>query len=117
MASFDRSRPIIEPQFRYTSQPRAGVAQLVESNLAKVEVASSRLVSRSKFLMRGKPARFPFLIEMMAGWQSGHAADCKSVYAGSIPTPASTAVAIRLSKRDQEATWSTTTSSMKRGTT
>jgi len=25
-----------------------------------------------------------------AGWQSGHAADCKSVYAGSIPTPAST---------------------------
>ena len=27
---------------------RAGVAQLVERNLAKVEVASSRLVSRSK---------------------------------------------------------------------
>ena len=27
----------------------AGVAQLVERNLAKVEVASSRLVSRSKF--------------------------------------------------------------------
>ena len=27
----------------------------------------------------------------MAGWQSGHAADCKSVYAGSIPTPASSA--------------------------
>jgi hypothetical protein len=25
----------------------------------------------------------------VAGWQSGHAADCKSVYAGSIPTPAS----------------------------
>lgn len=25
----------------------------------------------------------------MAGWQSGHAADCNSVYAGSIPTPAS----------------------------
>ncbi len=28
---------------------QAGVAQLVERNLAKVEVASSRLVSRSKF--------------------------------------------------------------------
>ena len=28
----------------------AGIAQLVERNLAKVEVASSRLVSRSKFL-------------------------------------------------------------------
>ena len=26
----------------------------------------------------------------MAGWQSGHAAACKAVYAGSIPTPAST---------------------------
>ncbi len=25
-----------------------------------------------------------------AGWQSGYAADCNSVYAGSIPTPAST---------------------------
>ena len=25
----------------------------------------------------------------MAGWQSGHAADCNSVNAGSIPTPAS----------------------------
>lgn len=25
----------------------------------------------------------------MAGWQSGYAADCKSVDAGSIPTPAS----------------------------
>jgi hypothetical protein len=24
-----------------------------------------------------------------AGWQSGHAAACKAVYAGSIPTPAS----------------------------
>ena len=26
----------------------------------------------------------------MAGWQSGYAAACKAVYAGSIPTPAST---------------------------
>ena len=30
----------------------AGVAQLVERNLAKVEVASSRLVSRSNFFPR-----------------------------------------------------------------
>ena len=28
---------------------KAGVAQLVERNLAKVEVASSRLVSRSRY--------------------------------------------------------------------
>ena len=26
----------------------------------------------------------------MAGWQSGYAAACKAVYAGSIPAPAST---------------------------
>ena len=31
------------------SRTNAGVAQLVERNLAKVEVASSRLVSRSSF--------------------------------------------------------------------
>ena len=33
----------------------AGIAQLVERNLAKVEVSSSRLVSRSRF---SKAARF-----------------------------------------------------------
>ncbi len=32
--------------------PYAGVAQLVERNLAKVEVESSRLFSRSKFQVR-----------------------------------------------------------------
>ncbi len=32
----------------------AGVAQLVERNLAKVEVASSRLVSRSRFPKEGE---------------------------------------------------------------
>ena len=41
----------------------AGVAQLVERNLAKVEVASSRLVSRSRF-QKGSPdlPGFPFLL-------------------------------------------------------
>ena len=53
---------------------------MVEHNLAKVGVASSNLVSRSN--------RFKAGIKK-AGWQSGHAADCKSVNAGSIPTPAS----------------------------
>ena len=38
----------------------AGIAQLVERNLAKVEVASSSLVSRSKFHEKGSPG-FPFL--------------------------------------------------------
>ena len=37
-----------EVSFSYTSRLRAGIAQLVERNLAKVEVASSRLVSRSR---------------------------------------------------------------------
>ena len=33
--------------------------------------------------------RFPLHILIVAEWQSGYAADCKSVYAGSIPTSAS----------------------------
>jgi hypothetical protein len=40
-------------------QDHAGVAQLVERNLAKVEVASSSLVSRSN--KKGKPS-FPFCL-------------------------------------------------------
>ena len=40
----------------------AGVAQLVERNLAKVEVASSRLVSRSKQKGKVLVAYFPFFI-------------------------------------------------------
>jgi hypothetical protein len=40
---------------------KAGVAQLVERNLAKVEVASSSLVSRSKF--KGKLSGFPFCLD------------------------------------------------------
>ena len=62
------SQPIISASFK-----NAGIAQLVERNLAKVEVASSNLVSRS----------------MMAEWQSGYAADCKSVDLGSTPGSAS----------------------------
>jgi hypothetical protein len=70
---------------------------LVERNLAKVEVESSRLFSRSKFV--GKTvdrdsSRFPLLVTV-AGWQSGHAAACKAVYAGSIPTPASSFTTLR----------------------
>jgi hypothetical protein len=53
----------------------AGIAQLVEHDLAKVGVASSSLVSRSIFCT--------------ARWQNGYAAACKAVYAGSIPTLAS----------------------------
>ena len=65
---------------------------MVERNLAKVEVASSRLVSRSKS-KKGKRRKFtlPFVIlSLLAEWQSGYAAACKAVYLGSIPGSAST---------------------------
>ena len=68
---------------------------MVEHDLAKVGVASSSLVSRSK-LPDKAPERASELSKcpkeswsLKAGWQSGYAADCNSVYAGSIPTPAS----------------------------
>jgi hypothetical protein len=69
---------------------------VVEHDLAKVGVASSSLVSRSSFsaaLVASAPGLFGLKRQWraipQAGWQSGHAAACKAVYAGSIPTPAS----------------------------
>jgi hypothetical protein len=44
----------------------AGVAQLVERNLAKVEVESSRLFSRSR-IQKGSILRFPFLMQLRRG--------------------------------------------------
>jgi hypothetical protein len=49
----------IEGDFWDNAGLHAGVAQLVERNLAKVEVESSRLFSRSRILRKGKPG-FPF---------------------------------------------------------
>jgi hypothetical protein len=46
----------------------AGVAQLVERNLAKVEVESSRLFSRSRFLEAAREfvaTRFSFTVTML----------------------------------------------------
>ena len=67
----------------------AAVAQLVERNLAKVEVESSRLFCRSR--IPGESLCFPpFSFKSFAArWQSGYAAACKAVYSGSIPLPAS----------------------------
>ena len=83
---------------------------MVEHDLAKVGVASSSLVSRSKLTATGHAqrsippgaalsspeitctglcAQTGEFATVKAGWQSGHAADCNSAYAGSIPTPAS----------------------------
>ena len=67
----------------------AGIAQLVERNLAKVEVASSSLVSRSTSCKPFTPLK-RLVYSFKAEWQSGYAAACKAVYAGSIPTSAST---------------------------
>ena len=63
----------------------AGIAQLVEHDLAKVGVASSSLVSRSRFAGQVNLTAHQF----KARWQSGYAADCKSVYLGSTPGRAS----------------------------
>src|SRR5690625_10527 len=75
----------------------AGIAQLVEHNLAKVGVAGSSPVSRSRLTKR-PGFTGPFLycrprpvynLQPMARWQSGYAAACKAVYLGSIPGLAS----------------------------
>src|SRR5690606_21407508 len=111
-----RRRKCTGPVDRFRENPKmrvsqAGIAQLVERNLAKVEVASSSLVSRSRsmvvanppkglgddstrprrrgFVLRVSPAVFRWRYRSPAWWQSGYAADCKSAYAGSIPTQAS----------------------------
>ena len=72
---------------------RAGIAQLVEHNLAKVGVASSSLVSRSnipKTPVKYLAGVFSYMqCLLVAGWQSGYAAACKAVDGGSIPPSAS----------------------------
>src|SRR3954469_2796455 len=60
---------------------QADVAQLVERNLAKVEVASSSLVVRSEKMVAASAVE----------WPRGEATDCKSVYTGS--NPVSTSIA------------------------
>ena len=66
---------------------------MVEHLVANEDVASSSLVSRSNLKPQDHLGVFFFgqmiFSWLMAGWQSGYAAACKAVYAGSIPTPAS----------------------------
>ena len=61
-------------QFR-PEAPDAGVAHLVERHLAKVEVASSSLVTRSKT----NKERTAFLISYSVPWPSGKARVCKTL--------------------------------------
>ena len=62
---------------------QADVAQLVERNLAKVEVASSSLVVRSETTGR------TLVAASTVEWPRGEATDCKSVYTGSNPVSTS----------------------------
>ncbi|MEY3096254.1 MAG: hypothetical protein RIR74_1346 [Pseudomonadota bacterium] len=69
---------------------------MVERNLAKVEVASSRLVSRSSSKGKRLFQTLPFVFcDALAEWQSGYAAACKAVYLGSIPGSASSPRCLR----------------------
>ncbi len=77
----------------------AGIAQLVERNLAKVEVAGSNPVSRSNPGATSTRVLRRLSQPFKARWQSGHAADCNSVYAGSIPTRASNFLSCPVAKR------------------
>jgi hypothetical protein len=69
---------------RGTLRACADVAQLVERNLAKVEVAGSNPVIRSEDGF-GRP----LLTNVSATWPSGQARVCKTLYPGSIPGVAS----------------------------
>jgi hypothetical protein len=62
---------------------QADVAQLVERNLAKVEVASSNLVVRSEI-----EGIFP-TPALLVEWPRGEATACKAVYTGSNPVSTS----------------------------
>ena len=73
-----------------TSRPwRADVAQLVAHHLAKVRVAGSNPVIRSKGAVASTPA---------VEWPSGEATACKAVHTGSIPV--STSTNARLAQRE-----------------
>jgi hypothetical protein len=76
-----RSRPL-----------RADVAQLVAHHLAKVRVAGSNPVIRSKVQMASIPA---------VEWPSGEATACKAVHTGSIPVSTSRFISpARLAQRE-----------------
>jgi hypothetical protein len=62
---------------------RADVAQLVAHHLAKVRVAGSNPVIRSKGAVASTPA---------VEWPSGEATACKAVHTGSIPVSTSVVV-------------------------
>lgn len=70
---------------------RADVAQLVAHHLAKVRVAGSNPVIRSKVRKASTPA---------VEWPSGEATACKAVHTGSIPVSTSKVRPARLAQRE-----------------
>ncbi len=77
----------------------ANVAQLVERNLAKVEVAGSNPVVRSEraiLLVEKSAGQLSHLVE----WPRGEATACKAVYTGSNPVSTSNTLNLgRLAQR------------------
>ncbi len=71
----------------YISRKFAGIAQLVERNLAKVEVAGSNPVSRSS--LQTRKALFSIGLSLRQGSQVVRQRSAKPLFAGSIPAPAS----------------------------
>jgi hypothetical protein len=70
----------------------ADIAQLVERNLAKVEVAGSSPVVRSKAsCLHLRPFRFlgEGMMSVTVEWPRGEATACKAVYTGSNPVSTS----------------------------
>ena len=72
------------------TESSADVAQLVAHHLAKVRVAGSNPVIRSRGWTR------PFMVE----WPSGEATACKAVHTGSIPVSTSQQLQARLAQRE-----------------
>ncbi len=70
------------PPRTWSGKAPADVAQLVEHHLAKVDVASSSLVVRSKWGIFPTPA-------LLVEWPRGEATACKAVYTGSNPVSTS----------------------------
>ena len=73
------------------SRQSADVAQLVAHHLAKVRVAGSNPVIRSKVHQGIKPT---------VEWPSGEATACKAVHTGSIPVSTSDLQPARLAQRE-----------------
>ena len=72
------------------SKGRVRATETIHTNKVILEI-DCLAVMRAMILLSNQPKRYSKIrnIIIFAGWQSGHAATCKAVYAGSIPASAS----------------------------